>query len=292
MHIGLTGASGFLGRKILDLALRRGHEIIAFTRNPQRTIPGCTMRGFSLDAPPDLTGCEALIHLAGESVAGIWTPGKKRRIVESRVLGTRRVVEAINAATEKPEVLVSASAIGFYGDRGDEELTETAPAGTGFLAETVQAWEGEAMKAQGVRVALVRTAIVLGSHGGALPLMSLPFRFGLGGRLGNGRQWMSWIHLEDVAQLFLFAAENLEISGPINASAPWPVRNADFTRALAHAVRRPAFVQVPAFALRVALGGFSAELLDSKRVLPSAAIDHGFGFRFSELEAALRNLVG
>ena len=291
MHLGLTGASGFLGGKILDLALRRGHEIIAFTRDPRRTLPGCTMRAFSLEEPPDITGCEALIHLAGESVAGLWTPAKKRRIVESRVLGTRRVVEAINAATEKPEVLVSGSAIGFYGDRGDEELTETAPAGRGFLAETVQAWEAEARKAQGVRVALLRTAVVLGPDGGALPLMSRPFRFGLGGRLGSGRQWMSWIHLEDAAQLFLFAAENLEVHGPLNAAAPWPVRNADFTRALAQAVHRPAFLHIPAFALRAALGGFSAELLDSKRVLPAAALEHGFGFRFPELEPALKNLV-
>jgi uncharacterized protein (TIGR01777 family) len=291
MHIGLTGASGFLGRKILDLALRRGHEIIAFTRDPQRTIPGCTMRVFSLDQPPDITGCEALIHLAGESVAGLWTATKKRRIVESRVLGTRRVIEAINAAAEKPEVLVSGSAIGFYGDRGDEDLTETAPAGAGFLAETVQAWEAEALQAHGVRVALLRTAVVLGSGRGALPLMSWPFRCGLGGRLGSGRQWMSWIHLEDVAQLSLFAVENLDVRGPVNASAPWPVRNADFTRALAGAVHRPAFLHVPAFALRAALGGFSAELLDSKRVLPAAALDHGFGFKFPDLAAALKNLL-
>jgi uncharacterized protein (TIGR01777 family) len=291
MHLGLTGASGFLGRKILDLALRRGHEVIAFTRDPQRLIPGCTMRAFSLERPPDITGCEVLIHLAGESVAGLWTPAKKRRIVESRVLGTRRVVEAINAAPAKPEALISGSAIGFYGDRGEEELTETAPAGSGFLAATVQAWEAEAVQAQGVRVACLRTAVVLGPGGGALPLMALPFRLGLGGRLGSGRQWMSWIHLEDVAQLFLFAAENLDVRGPINAAAPWPVRNADFTRALAHAVRRPAFLHVPAFALRAALGGFSAELLDSKRVLPAAALDHGFGFKFPELAPALKNLL-
>lgn len=292
MHIGLTGATGFIGRKIIDLALRRGHEIVAFTRNPQRTIPGCTMRAFSLEAPPDIMGCEALIHLAGEPVFGLWTAAKKRRIVESRVLGTRRLVEAIHAAQEKPEVLVSSSAIGFYGDRGEEELTETSPAGAGFLPETVQAWEAEAMKAQGIRVALLRTSLVLGKGGGALGPMAPIFRFGLGGRLGSGRQWMSWIHLEDIAQLALFAAENLDVHGPLNAAAPWPARNADFTRTLARTLHRPAFFHVPAFALRLALGDFSHELLDSKRVLPAAALEHGFGFRFSELAPALANLLG
>lgn len=291
MHIGITGASGFLGRKIIDLALRRGHEVIAFTRHPEKAIPGCTMREFSLDRPPDISGCEAIIHLAGESVAGIWTPAKKRRIVESRVQGTRRVVEAINAATEKPEVLVSGSAIGIYGNRGDEELTENAPAGSGFLAETVRAWEAEASKAEGVRVVLLRTAVVLGTGGGALPMMQFPFRLGLGGRLGNGRQWMSWIHLDDIAQLFLFAVENLDIRGAVNGSAPWPVRNTDFTRLLAQAVHRPAFMHVPAFALKLALGGFSAEVLDSKRVLPASALEHGFGFRFPELAPALKHLL-
>ena len=291
MHIGLTGASGFIGRKVIDLALRRGHEIIAFTRNPELTIPGCTMREFTLERPPDISGCEALIHLAGENLAGIWTPAKKRRIVESRVLGTRRVVEAIESATTKPEVLVSGSAIGFYGDGGEDELTETAPAGAGFVPELVRDWEAEALKARDVRVVLMRTSVVLGPKSGALPAMSLPFRLGLGGKLGNGRQWMSWIHLEDIAQLFLFAVENLDIRGPVNGSAPWPVRNADFTHALAKALHRPAFLAVPAFVLKAALGGFSAELLDSKRVLPATALEQGYGFRFPELEGALKNLL-
>jgi uncharacterized protein (TIGR01777 family) len=291
MIIGLTGASGFLGKRILDLALRRGHEIVAFTRDPRRTIPGCTMRAFTLDAPPDITGCEALIHLAGEPVAGIWTAAKKRRIVESRVLGTRRIVEAIAAAPEKPEVLVSGSAIGFYGDRGEEELLETSPAGTGFLAETVRAWEAEAAKAPGVRTVLLRTSLVLGLGGGALGPMLPVFRLGLGGRFGDGRQWMSWIHLEDLARLVLFAVENMDVRGPLNAAAPWPVRNADFTRTLARTLRRPAFCHVPALALRAVLGGFSRELLDSKRVLPAAATEHGFGFQFPELAPALRELL-
>lgn len=314
MLIGLTGATGFIGGKIIDLALRRGHEIVAFTRDPRRTIPGCEMREFSLERPPDIRGCEALIHLAGEPVVGLWTAAKKRRITESRVLGTRRVVEAINAADEKPEVLLSGSAIGFYGDRGDEELTENSPAGTGFLAETTQAWEAEAWRAgigdrrseigdrqapaelpspnSDLRIVLLRTSLVLGKHGGALAPMTPLFKLGLGGPLGDGRQWMSWIHLDDLAHLALFAIENLDIRGPLNGSAPWPARNADFTRALAATLRRPAFLRVPAFALRAALGDFAHELLDSKRVLPAAALDHGFGFQFPELAPALKNLLG
>jgi len=291
MILGITGATGFIGRALTDHALRRGHEVVAFTRDPRRKIPGCEMRSFSLDSAPDITGCDAIIHLAGESIFGLWTPTKKRRIVASRVEGTRRIVEAIARVPAKPEVLVSGSAIGFYGDSGERELTEQSPAGAGFLAETVLAWEGEAARVEGVRTVFIRSGIVLGRGGGALRVMAPVFRAGLGGRLGSGRQWMPWIHLEDEVRLLLFTVENLDVRGPLNATAPWPVRNDEFTRTLAATLRRPAFLRVPAFALRV-LGEFSHELLDSKRVLPAAALDHGYGFRFSELAPALRNLVG
>jgi uncharacterized protein (TIGR01777 family) len=291
MIIGLTGATGFIGRRIIDLALQRGHEVVAFTRDPRRNLPGCEMRIFSLEAPLDLRGCEAVIHLAGESVFGLWTTAKKRRIRESRVHGTRRVVEAIAALNEPPEVLVCGSAIGFYGDAGDAELTETSPSGATFLAETCRAWEGVALKATRCRVVLLRTGIVLGKTGGALRAMTPVFRVGLGGRIGGGQQWMSWIHLDDEARLAMFAIENLDVRGPLNATAPWPVRNADFTRTLARTLRRSAFCRVPAFAVRL-LGDFSHELLDSKRVVPAAATDHGFGFQFPELEPALKNLLG
>ena len=291
MNLGVTGATGFIGRAIIDHALRRGHEVVAFTRHPERAVPGCTMRAFAAERAPDLSGCDAIIHLAGEPILGLWTPAKKRRIVESRVQGTRRIVEAINASAAKPEVLVCGSAIGFYGDGGEHELTEQASAGTGFLAETVQAWEAEALKVADVRVVLLRTAIVLGKEGGALAAMAPLFRAALGGRLGDGQQWMSWIHLEDEARLALFAVENLDVRGPLNAAAPWPVRNADFTQTLARTLHRPAFLHVPAFAFR-ALGELSRELLDSKRMLPAAALEHGFGFRFSEIEPALKDLLG
>ena len=291
MILGITGASGFIGKAIIDLALRRGHEAVAFTRHPERAIPGCTMRAFSLERPPDLSSCEAIIHLAGEPILGLWTPAKKRRIVASRVEGTRRIVEAIHASAEKPEVLVCGSAIGFYGNAGERELTEQSPAGTGFLAETVSAWEAEALQAVGVRTVLLRTSIVLGKGGGALQVLAPLFRAALGAQLGDGRQWMSWIHLEDAARLALFAVENLEVRGPLNASAPWPVRNADFTHTLARTLHRPAFLRAPTCALRL-LGELSHELLDSKRVLPAAALGHGYGYRFSELEPALKNLLG
>jgi hypothetical protein len=232
-----------------------------------------------------------VIHLAGESVLGLWTGKKKRRIRDSRVLGTRRIVEAIRESAEPPEVLVCGSAIGFYGDSGDVELDENAPSGTGFLPETVRAWEAEALQAEGTRLVLLRTGLVLGKGGGPLAALVPVFRAGLGGQIGGGQQWMSWIHLEDEAALTLFAAENLDVRGPLNGTAPWPARNRDFTRALSRVLRRPAFFRVPAVAVRL-LGEFSHELLDSKRVVPAAAASQGFRFRFPELEPALKDLLG
>jgi uncharacterized protein (TIGR01777 family) len=291
MFIGITGASGFVGRTLVNLALQRGHEVIAFTRSPKNAIPGCEMRPFSLRAIPDFSGCEAVVHLAGESVVGFWTRSKMQRILDSRVEGTRRVAEAFQSMHSPPEVLVSGSAIGFYGNRKDEELTEESPGGSGFLPSTTALWEKEALSVRNARVVLVRTSLVLGKKGGALKAMLPAFRAGLGGPIGNGRQWMSWIHEIDQARLLLFAAENLDIHGPLNASAPWPVRNQEFTQELARALHRPAFFRVPAWALRP-LGEFRHELLDSKRVLPQAALSHGFGFQFPELAPALKNLLG
>jgi len=290
MNIGITGASGLIGRKITDLALRRGHEVTAFSRSPSRRLPGCTMRAFGEGTSPDLSGCEAVIHLAGESVIGLWTPAKKRRITESRVIGTRAVAEAIEAMDSPPEAFICGSAIGFYGDSGDAELTESSPSGNGFLADTTRAWEAESLRVTRSRVVQLRTGIALAREGGALKVMAAVFRLGLGGQLGPGTQWMSWIHLEDLARLFLFAAENMEIRGPLNGTAPWPTRNRDFARALATKLRRPALFRVPSLALRV-LGDFSHELLDSKKVLPAAACAHGFPFEHPELEAALGNLL-
>ena len=293
MQLALTGATGFVGRHVIRLAVRRGYEVVAFTRDPSKIVGDCIeTRAFSTDTPPDLTGCDAVIHLAGENVAGIWTRGKMQRIRDSRVLGTRRVAEAIRASAHPPDVLVSSSAIGFYGDSGEAELTEDSPHGAGFLADTCREWEAEASAAEShCRVIRARTGIVLGKRGGALRLMLPAFRLGLGARIGNGRQWLSWIHAEDLASLLLFAVENLDVRGALNATAPWPVRNAEFTRTLARSLHRPSFLAVPAFVLRLFLGEFSRELLDSKRVLPAAATAHGFGFRFPALAPALADIV-
>ena len=227
-----------------------------------------------------------------ENVAGIWTRAKMRRIRDSRILGTRRVVEAIRASAHPPDVLVSSSAIGFYGESGETELTEDSPHGTGFLAETCREWEAEALAAEpACRVVRARTGIVLGKRGGALRMMLPAFRLGLGARIGSGRQWFSWIHAGDLASLLLFAVENLDLRGPLNATAPWPVRNAEFTRTLARSLHRPSFLAVPAFVLRLFLGEFSRELLDSKRVLPAAATAEGFGFQFPQIVPALADIV-
>ena len=293
MQLGLTGATGFVGRHVIRLAVRRGYEVVAFTRDPSRTVGDCIeTRAFTTAEPPDLRGCQAVIHLAGENIAGLWTREKMKRIRESRIAGTRKIVEAMRAASEPPGVLVCASAIGFYGDSGDAELTEQSPAGSGFLADTCRAWETEAIAAEAIcRAVRMRIGVVLGKRGGALRMMLPAFRLGLGARLGHGRQWFSWIHAEDLAALLIFAIENLDIRGAMNATAPWPVRNADFTRALSRALHRPAFLAIPALALRLLLRDFSHELLDSKRVLPAVATEHRFGFQFAELEPALRDIV-
>ena len=293
MNIGLTGASGFIGRRFAEFAGGRGHRTIGFSRDATRKIPGCAeTRAFHPGAPVDLSGCDALVHLAGENIFGLWTRGKKRRIFESRVAGTRRLVDAILSAAVPPRVLVSGSAIGFYGDTGENIAGENAPCGSGFLAETVVAWEREAARAaeNGTRVVMLRTGVVLGKNGGALRVMAPLFRAGLGGRTGSGRQWMSWIHLDDIAALALFAVEDAGIAGPLNGVAPGPVRNAEFTRALAAALHRPAFLAVPGFVLKIVPGEFSRELLDSKRIVPARATAAGFHHQFSTLAAAFGDI--
>ena len=293
MQIALTGASGFLGQEVARAATRRGHEVVAFSRDSKRTVRDTIeTRAFSLDVSPDFTGCEAVIHLAGENVAGLWTAAKMRRIRDSRVHGTRRVVEGIRRVDPVPEVFVCASAIGIYGDAREAELTEKSPRGSGFLADVCAEWEKQATAAEDAcRVVRVRFGLVLGPGGGALAAIAPVFRGFLGGKISHGRQWWSWIHLEDAAALLLFAVENLDIRGPLNGTAPWPVRNADFTRALARIVHRPAVVRMPAWALRFLLRGFACELLNSRRVLPAAASALGFPFRFAEIEPALRDAL-
>jgi uncharacterized protein (TIGR01777 family) len=287
MKIGITGASGFIGSRLAALCRGGGHEVVGFSRRP-----GAGARLFRLDAPPDLSGLDAIVNLAGESILGLWTAEKKRRIRESRVVGTRRIIEAIEAMAERPRALVNASAIGFYGDTGETLVDESSPAGGGFLADVCREWEGEAKRAEshGVRVVFVRIGFVLGS-GGALKLIRPVFKLGLGGKLGSGSQWMSGVHVDDVVGIVVWALENESINGPVNAVMPAPFRNADFTRELARCVARPAILPAPAFALRLALGELSDSMLDSCRVAPRVALQGGYKYRFPTLPAALADAV-
>lgn len=288
MRLGITGASGFIGRRAADLARARGWEVVAFTRHPRTTAE----RRFSLAEPPDVDGLDAVLHLAGEPVLGLWTKEKRRRIMESRVEGTRRLAEAFARAERPPRVLVSGSAIGFYGDTGDREVDESSPPGRGFLAEVCRAWEGEAEEVRGARVVLLRTGFVLGRNGGAMKMILPVFRAGLGGRLGNGRQWMSCIHVDDVAGLALWAVENEAIHGPLNAVVPQPVTNAAFTREVARAVHRPAVFPAPSFILRLFLGRMSAMLLDSSRVRPAVAERGHYRYAFHDVATAVDDVAG
>ena len=283
MKLGITGASGFIGRRAAQLAAGRGWEVVPFSRQPRdrrtrRFVPG---------EPADVEGLEAVLHLAGEPVVGRWTADKRRRIMDSRVLGTRSIVEGFARAKHPPRVLVSASGIGFYGDTGDREVDENSPAGAGFLADVCRAWEGEALKVHDARVVLLRIGLVLGREGGTMKRILPVFRAGLGGRLGSGRQWMSCIHVDDLAGLALWAIETEAVRGPLNGVLPQPVTNADFTRILARTVHRPAFLPAPAFVLRAVLGDMSSLLLDSSRVRPAVAESLGYRYDFTDVADAV-----
>lgn len=293
----ISGGTGFIGRHIVDLLLGKGHYVGVWSRRPgneKRTA----VQSFSWDPlagePPveSVDSMDAVIHLAGEPVAQRWSADVKRRIRDTRVLGTRRLVDVIGRVRHKPKVLVCASAIGYYGDRGDEVLTESSKPGEGFLVDVCRQWEAEADRAAefGLRVVKLRIGFVLGADGGALGQMLPIFRLGAGGRLGSGKQWMPWIHSADVAEMCVNAMEQ-EISGVWNATSPNPVRNAEFTQLLASAVHRPAIFPVPPFALKLAFGEFSQQMLDSARVIPDAALKAGYRFLYPELAAALNDVV-
>jgi uncharacterized protein (TIGR01777 family) len=293
----VTGATGFIGRRLCAHLERP----VVLSRDPDRAREALgDVEAFAWDAeagPPPaeaFRGVEAVFHLAGDPVGDArWSDEKKRRIRESRVLGTRRLVGAIGTLDAPPRVLVSASAVGIYGARGEEVLDESSPPGDDFLADVCRAWESEALaaRARGVRVVNPRIGIVLGEGGGALAKMLPLFKLCLGGRLGDGRQWMPWVHVDDVVGIMRFAAERADVEGPINAVAPAPVTNRDFTRALAHVLGRPAVLPAPAFALRLGVGEFARVLLGSQRVVPRAAERAGYRFQHPEIEAALRAIL-
>lgn len=301
MKIGITGASGFIGQTLVRHLNAGGHGCIAFSRSPNRPVAGCReTRAFRPGQPVDLWDLDAMVNLAGENIFGRLTKAKRGRILESRVGGTGRIVQAIrDSPVERGSFrLVNASATGFYGDRGDEVLEEGDAPGRGFLADVCRQWEDAALTVaagSGVRVACLRIGFTLGRDGGPWPLLRRIFGLGLGGRLGDGQQWMSLGHVEDVAGLIVFLLEHegddpAETSGVFNAVCPQPVRNADFTAIVARALHRPAVLPVPAWALRVALGDLSRLMLDSQRVVPSRAQALGFEFRFPTLGAMLADV--
>lgn len=297
MKVLISGATGFVGSRLCRELSGAGHQVSALSRDPSgardqlETITDAHAWEPVEEPAPGaaLEAADAVVHLAGEPVNGRWTAAKKERIRRSRVAGTRNLVDALAAAEDRPGVLVTASAIGYYGDRGDEKLTEDVAPGEGFLADVCQAWEQEAARAGelGVRVVRLRIAIVLGEGGGALDAMLLPFKLGLGGPLGSGRQWWSWIHRDDLVGIVRFALENDRVAGVYNAAAPAPARQKEFARTLGKVLHRPAFLPAPAFALKLILGGFATELLWSRRAVSERIVGEGYEFEHPELDEAL-----
>ncbi len=297
MRVFVTGATGLIGRALCGALLEDRHAVLALSR---REAPGGLPAGVQPvrgdpTAPGGwqelLAGCDACVNLAGEPVAGgRWTPARKRAIRDSRVLATRNVAEVV--ADRGPAVLVNGSAIGFYGPRGDEELDESAPPGSDFLSRSCLEWEGAAAPARKrARVVLARAGMVLAREGGALPRMALPFRLFAGGPIGDGSFWQSWIHLADEVRLLAWALREERLEGPMNATAPAPVRNRDLARALGRALGRPRVLPTPRLAVRLVIGEMAEVVTSGQRVLPAKALDLGYRFRFPEVEAALEDIM-
>lgn len=295
----VTGATGLVGRRLVAEV----DQAVVFSRDPARARSrfGDDVAAFAwsptLGPPPPaaFAGVDTVFHLAGEPVGeGRWTAAKKQRIHDSRVDGTRHLVAALAQLEQPPAVLVAASAVGYYGHRGDEELNESAVQASTFLAEVCGAWEAESSKAAdlGMRVVLARIGIVLAPDGGALARMLPPFRLGLGGPLGDGRQWMPWVHIDDVVGLLLHAARTEAVRGPMNVVAPNPTTNRDFTRTLGTVLKRPARLRVPRLGLRLAFGELSEVLTESQRVVPQVAQQTGYRFRYEQLRPAVEAAVG
>jgi uncharacterized protein len=317
VRVALTGATGLIGPRLVASLRARGDEVTVLSRDPSRAHrqlddprqPSSSIDGHlgALQAmhwdplreqPPSaaLAGRDAIVHLAGENVAQRWTASAKRAILESRVMGTRHVVQGLSALerTERPRVLASASAIGYYGAHGDEPIDEEAPAGVDFLARTCAAWEAQALAAEplGVRVVTVRTGMVLDRDGGALGKMLTPFKLGIGGPVAGGRQYISWIHVDDLVGIVLAAIDGEQWHGAVNATSPEPQRNRDFSKALGEALHRPSLLPVPGVALRVLYGEMAEIVTTGARVLPAKALVLGYEFRYPQLDSALRAALG
>ena len=294
----ITGASGLIGTALRKSFAQNGYEMLRASRNEPKTsteIQWNADTGFADEDLGRLEGLDAVVHLAGENIAGLrWTEEKKKAIRVSRVHGTRTMIEAFARLEKKPEVFISASAIGFYGDRGDDEMTETSASGDTFLSEVSKEWESESRRAEdmGIRTVLLRNGIVLSKDGGALATMLTPFKFGVGGVVGSGKQWMSWVSLKDVIEIINFAIENEKFRGAINVTSPNPVTNEEFTKTLGEVLYRPTILPLPEFAVNLVFGEMGdALLIDSTRVIPKRLLDAGYKFKYPELKAALEDAV-
>jgi uncharacterized protein len=299
MRVLVIGGTGFIGKELCKELKAGGHEVLILARNVIKTKAVLEKFGQVMEWPkppmlPDNLGViNAVINLAGESIGeGCWTEAKKQRILNSRIRVTKEIIRAIENKLIAPQVFINASAIGYYGPRADEILTENELAGGDFLAEVCKQWEAEAMQAKdfGVRVAAIRIGVVLGKEG-ALPKMLLPFKFYLGGPIGTGKQWLSWIHIRDLVRIFRFVLEN-EISGPVNGTAPEPLTMKEFCQSLGKVLGRPSWLTVPGFSMRLALGEKASLLLYGQRVVPRKVLDQGFEFIFSSPRKALEELLG
>jgi hypothetical protein len=297
MNILITGGTGLIGRALCPVLLAEGHKLTVFSRHPNSVAGKCGagVRALSSldDWRPDVH-FDAVINLAGEPIVdAAWTERRKQGLRDSRITLTRHLVTRIAQTEHKPAVLLSGSAIGYYGGRGEQELAETSAPGDDFPAQLCIDWEGAAIEAEkyGVRVCLLRTGLILSQDGGLLARMLPPFRLGLGMRLGDGKQWMSWIHIDDYVRHLLRLLHDAQLSGPFNMAAPQPVTNIEFTRTLAHVLHRPAFFAAPGFILKIAMGERSTLLLEGQRVLPVRLAAAGASFAFADLESALRALL-
>lgn len=301
MRVLVTGASGFIGSALCDALLARGDTVVGLSRDPQRarsTNPSVIWHAWepTLERPPAAAfeNVRGVVNLEGEKINQRWTDDAKRRIMESRRKGTHNLVAAIAGLERKPKVLVNQSAIGFYGDRGEAMVDESAPSGEGYDAEVVREWEASAREAEGVgmRLVIVRTGHVLDPRGGLLGELLTPFKLGVGGPIAGGRQYMSWIHIDDEVGILLWALDNDKVSGTVNSTAPNPVTNREFSHALGRALGRPASVPVPGFVLDLKFGSeFGQVLRGGQRVMPRRALDLGYRFRFPEIDGALKNLL-
>ena len=279
MRVTITGASGLIGTKLAAALTQRGDEVTKLSLRK---------------GPPDpaaLAGRDAIVHLAGEPVAQRWNDAARKAILESREQGTRQLVEAIAKADPKPKALISSSAVGYYGPHGDEPLDEDTPPGDDFLAQVCVVWEREANQADGLRVVTVRTGVVLDRDGGALSKMLLPFKLGGGGPVAGGDQYMPWIHVDDVVGIYLAAIDN-DWHGPVNATAPAPVTNKTFSKALGKALHRPAIAPIPGAAIRLLYGDMAEIVTKGQRVLPKRTLEYGYAFKYPDLDEALRAAVG